>query len=92
MVLASFLLALSTLRKCNLTENTNVLKDCGFVTVIVFAYHLSPRGLKKHSKIGVQDGSKPFQNALRYQVRVGRASGTGLAGFWTPKWPPKTGP
>ena len=66
-------------------ENAGVFKDSGFVTVVVFASHLSSRRLKKHSKIGVQDGPKPFQNVLRYQVRVGSASGTGLEGFWTPK-------
>ena len=91
--LASFVLALSTLRRCNLTVKTLVfLKIFTSSLLSLLLIILAHEDLKKHSKIGVQDGPKPFQNALRYQVRVGSASGTGLEGFWIPKWPPKTGP
>ena len=46
-VLASFVLALSTLRRCNLTVKTVVFKDFHFVTLVAFAYHLITRRLQK---------------------------------------------
>ena len=63
-------------------KNRCVFEDFDFVTIVVFAYHLSSRRLKNHFKIGVQDVPKPFQNALRYQLRVGSASMTALERFW----------
>ena len=68
-------------------ENTCGFEDFGFVTVVGIDYHLSSRNLKKkkHVKIGVQDVPKPFQNALRYQLRVGSASITALERFWAPE-------
>ena len=91
-VLASFVLALSTLRRCNLPVKTQVfLKIFTSSLLSLLLIILAHEGLKKQLKIGVQDVPKPFQNALRSQVRVSSVSGTGLEGFWTPKWLPKRG-
>ena len=73
-------------------KNRGVFEDFHFVTVVGIAYHLSSRRLKKQLKIGVQDVPKPFQNALRYQLRLGSASITALERFLAPKYPPKGGP
>ena len=73
-------------------ENICIFKDFDFVTLGRLASHFSSRNLKSHSKFGVQDDPKPFQNALRYKLRVGSPSITASERKWTPKWLPKRGP
>ena len=93
MVFASFLLALSTLRKCNLTVKTQVFSKIFTSSVLSLLFIILSRGdFKKCFKISLQRVPKPFQNALRYHMRLGNPSGTGLERFWPPKWLPKRGP
>ena len=56
--------------------------------------HIMPSlgDFKQGFKIRLRDAPKPFQKALRNQLRLASASVTGLERFWTPKWFPKTGP
>ena len=82
----------STTSIFNLTGKTQV-----FLKILTLPFfwrkHSIPSigGSKKAFKICFRDVPKPFQKALRIQLRVGSASVTGLERFWTPKSPLKQG-
>ena len=85
-VLASFLLALSRWRRCNLTEKMVVfLKIFTSLLLSHLLVILAHEGLENHFKFGVQDVPKPFQNALRDELHLGSASMTALERFWDAK-------
>ena len=88
-VSASFVPALSTLRRCNLIVKTLVFLNV-FISSLLFRFlSILVRGdFKKGFTIDFYK-PKPFQNAVRSYLRLGNASGTGLERFWTPKWSPK---
>ena len=71
----------------NLTAKTHVFLK---IPTLPFSSrkHIIPSvgDFKKACKIRVRDAPKPFQEALRIQLRLGSASSTGLERFWTPKW------
>ena len=91
-VLASVLLVLSTRPRCNLTVKTQVfLKIIALSCFSLLHIILSHGDFKKAFKISPSEAPKPFQKALRIQLRLGSTSVTGLERFWTPKWAPQVG-
>ena len=80
--LASFVFTLSTLRRCNLTVKTQVFLNIFTLSLLSVLLIILTRGdFKKTFKIGFQRVPKPFQNALRYHMRLGNAPEISLERF-----------
>ena len=72
---ASFALALSTLRRCNLTVKNQVFLKILTLSLSAFLLHiLCHKDFKISLKIGLESDPKSFQNGVRNHMRLGNVS------------------